>query len=118
PLVMPETSTGVCRSAIDPSPGLPQSFAPQHLTPPALVSAQVWKLPAATAAAPLVSAETSTGACRPVVVPSPSSPRSFRPQHLTPPPLVNAQVWSAPAATARAQPAAQDETRWARRKRA
>jgi hypothetical protein len=39
---------------------------------------------------------TSTGRERDVVVPSPSCPRSLRPQHLTEPVLSNAQVWSPP----------------------
>src|SRR5262249_62436368 len=63
-------------------------------------SAQVWEPPAAIALTPLVSPETSTGVCRWVVVPSPSWPKSFEPQHLTPPEAVRAQVWPAPAETA------------------
>ena len=48
--------------------------SPQHLTPPAAVRAQVWLPPAAMAATPLDSPETSTGVQRLVVVPSPSWP--------------------------------------------
>src|SRR5207237_1185347 len=100
PLASPETSTGVWRSVVVPSPSWPQSLLPQHLTPPALVRAQVWSPPAAIAATPLASPETSTGVWRLVVVPSPSSPYSLSPQHLTRPALVIAQVWPPPAAIA------------------
>src|SRR5439155_1385811 len=41
---------------------------------------------------------TATGLWRSFVVPSPSSPSSLSPQHLTRPPLVSAQVRSPPAA--------------------
>lgn len=40
---------------------------------------------------------TSTGVELSVVLPSPSWPTLFKPQHLTPPALVTAQVWSDPA---------------------
>src|SRR5262245_10627502 len=42
---------------------------------------------------PLDRPTTSTGALRPLFVPSPSIPRELKPQHFTPPPLVSAQVW-------------------------
>ena len=58
-------------------------LSPQHLTPPALVSAQVWWSPAAIAVTPLVRPVTATGAWRSVVVPSPSWPLPLLPQHLT-----------------------------------
>ncbi len=65
------TLTGVLLSAKVPSPIRPKS--PQHLAPPALVSAQLWKVPAPIATTPLPSPETSTGVRRFVVLPSPSS---------------------------------------------
>ena len=43
---------------------------------------------------PLGRPFTSTGTRLSVVVPSPSSPSRLRPQHLTPPESVSAQVWS------------------------
>ena len=48
-------------SVVVPSPSWPKSLSPQHLTPPALVSAQVWPSPAAIAVTPLVRPVTSTG---------------------------------------------------------
>src|SRR2546428_5554873 len=98
PLVSPTTSTGVERSLVVPSPSSPSMLSPQHLTPPALVSAQVWKTPAAIAATPPPRPETSTGAWRSVVVPSPSWPERLKPQHLTPPALVSAHECDSPAA--------------------
>jgi hypothetical protein len=45
-----------------PLPNWPLKFNPQHLTAPAVVTAQVWpNHPAATAATALVSPLTSTG---------------------------------------------------------
>jgi hypothetical protein len=70
---------------------------PQHFTPPALVSAQVWPPPAVIAVTPLARPVTSTGVLLSVVVPLPSWPAPLAPQHLTPPPLVSAHVWLEPA---------------------
>src|SRR5207244_1683517 len=116
PLAAPETARGVGRSVVVPSAGWPSALPPQHLTPPALVSAQVWKSPAEIAATPLGSPETATGAWRWIVVPSPSWPEPLSPQHLTPPALVSAQVWPPPAeiaATPLASPeAATGAWRW------
>jgi hypothetical protein len=42
---------------------------------------------------PLLNPTTSTGSKRSVVVPSPSWPAPFSPQHFTPPAEVNAQEW-------------------------
>src|SRR5450830_575015 len=93
-------ATGVRRVVVVPSPSCPLVLEPQHFTPPPLVSAQVWLVPAATAVTPLDRPLTATGARRCVVVPSPSCPKLLLPQHHTPPPLVSAQVWEPPAATA------------------
>ena len=49
---------------------------------------------------PLVRPETSTGLVLSVVEPFPSWPYWLEPQHLTPPPLVSAQVCQLPAAIA------------------
>src|SRR6266498_3682884 len=46
PLASPATPTGVWRSVVVPSPSSPDSLSPQHLMPPALVSAQLWRSPA------------------------------------------------------------------------
>ena len=75
-------------------------FCPQHLTPPAFVSAQVWLSPAAIARTPLVSPLTSTGVRRCVVELSPSWPLPLSPQHFTPPAIVSAHVCVAPVAIA------------------
>src|SRR3990172_3470613 len=57
--------------------------------------------PVAIALIPLARPETSTGTPVQVVVPFPSSRPALQPQHLTPPPLVSAQVCQPPAAIAR-----------------
>ena len=63
------------------------------MTPPPLVNAQVWLMPAAAISlTPLVRPETSTGTRLSVGLSLPSSPAKFDPQHLTPPALVSAQV--------------------------
>src|SRR3989304_437900 len=105
----PEPSTGALLSVCVPLPSWPSALEPQHLTPPAVVSAQVWPPPAEIALTPLSSPRTSTGARLPVVVPLPSCPKSFLPQHLTPPSVVSAQVWGLPTSTA-ATPLARPET--------
>jgi len=46
PLVRPDTSTGVVRVKMVSSPSCLSLFLPQHLRPPAAVSAQVWTSPA------------------------------------------------------------------------
>ena len=69
------------------------------MTPPAVVSAQVWFNAAETAATPLLSPLTSTGVVRVVNVPSPSAPKRLSPQHLRPPAVATAQVWEAAAET-------------------
>src|SRR5581483_3979247 len=98
PLVSPTTSTGVLRVVVVPSPSWPLKLMPQHLTPPAVVSAQVNSLPAMIWVTPLDRPTTSTGVVRGVaLVPSPSWPVRFSPQHLTPPALVSAQLCSPPA---------------------
>src|SRR3954469_7136252 len=73
---------------------------PQHFAPPTLVNAHVWYWPALRAVTPLVMPLTSTGVMRLFVVPSPSSATTLLPQHLTPPLVVSAHVWSPPALTA------------------
>ena len=98
PLVRPVTSTGVRRCVVVPSPSCPLVLRPQHLTPPAVVSAQVCERPAVTAAMPLVRPVTTTGASRCETVPSPSCPFRFSPQHFTAPPAT-AHVCLSPAAT-------------------
>ena len=91
-LVNPDTSTGVERFVVVPSPNCPWLFKPQHFTPPEVISAQAYPLPVAIAVTPLVNPDTSTGMRRSVVVPSPNCPQSLSPQHLTPPEVVTAQV--------------------------
>ncbi len=58
---------------------------------PAVSRAQVWSLPAAIAVAP-VSPETVWGVLALKVVPFPSAPKAFFPQHFAAPPLITAQV--------------------------
>ena len=104
-LPSPTTAAGMARNASwvppVPSPSWPHWFRPQHWTPPDIVSAQVCSPPAAMAVTPPVSATTSTGLVRSVVVPSPSWPYELSPQHWTPPAVVNTQVcWSPPSKVA------------------
>src|ERR687887_565143 len=95
PLLRPDTSVGAVHQSspqVWSSPSSPTALYPQHLAAPELVSAHEWLLPAVIVATPLERPETSTGVWRSVVVPSPSWHTSFRPQHLTPPANVRAQV--------------------------
>src|SRR5947207_2019954 len=62
------------------------------------MSAQVCRPPAAIALTPLARPTTSTGVLLSVVVPIPSWPVAFQPQHFRPPPLVRAQECSPPTA--------------------
>ena len=56
------------------------------------MSAQVWNAPAATATA-LLMPLTDTGLVEPAVVPLPSCPSVFLPQHCTVPSAMSAHVW-------------------------
>src|SRR5690242_4959422 len=93
PLASPLTATGVGRLSVVPSPDWPCWLAPQHLTSPPAPTAQVWASPAVIAVTPLDSPLTATDVRRSVLVPSPSWPALFAPQHLTSPPAVTAHVW-------------------------
>jgi hypothetical protein len=86
------TSTGVVALFVLPVPSWPKMFHPQHFAPPAVICAQLWYLPPVTELAPDVRPTTSTGKKRSAVVPSPTWPKSLRPQHFTPPLDVTAQV--------------------------
>ncbi len=99
------TGTGFRRSCR--SPSRPPWPARQRLAPPALVIAQLWARPAATAATPPISPVTSTGTGLLVLLPLPNSPLLLSPQHLAPPAVVTAQVWYPPAATILAIPKTQ-----------
>src|ERR1019366_4625003 len=95
----PTTSTGVAESVVVPSPSSPWTWYPQHLTAPAEVTAHELYHPAETEATPEPNPTTSTGVAESVVVPSPSSPSRFQPQHLTAPVVVTAHESSPPAET-------------------
>src|ERR1700694_5798718 len=99
PLVRPVPSTGVELSVVVPFPSWPKPLYPQHLIPPPMVSPQLWLLPAEMAATPLVRPVTSPGSGLFAIVAFPSWPEPLEPQHLTPPPVVRAQVWPTPAET-------------------
>src|SRR2546425_3249577 len=85
---VPVTVTGVEDPVVAPFPSWPKSLlgptAPQHFTVPFARSAQVCRMPALTATAPVIP-PTRTGVDELVVVPSPSCPSRFRPQHCTVP---------------------------------
>src|SRR5256712_5709307 len=105
---IPLMVTGVAEPVVLPFPNwptpLPGPSAPQHFTEPSDRSAQVCKppWPAAMAMAP-VSGDplppTRTGVLELVVVPSPSCPSRFRPQHHTVPTPRSAQKSRYPRAT-------------------
>src|SRR5205823_610845 len=75
----------------------PYWLSPQHLTPPAVVKAQVWRSPVLIALTPLLKPLTSTGTLLSTVLLLPSCPAWLLPQHLTPPAVVRAHVWLPPA---------------------
>src|SRR5437773_2307800 len=100
---VPVTVTGVEDPVVAPFPSWPKSLlgptAPQHFTVPFARSAQVCRMPALTATAPVIP-RTGTGVDELVVVPSPSCPSRFSPQHCTVWSERSAQVWWNPPLTA------------------
>src|SRR3989454_220205 len=92
---VPVTVTGVEDPVVAPFPSWPKSLlgptAPQHFTVPFARSAQVCRMPALTATAPVIP-PTRTGVDELVVVPSPSWPSWFRPQHCAVPSPNSAHV--------------------------
>ena len=75
--------TGVEESVVVSLPNWPQSFWPQQRTVPLPRSAQLWcHHPAVMPTAPLIPL-TGTGVVEFVVVPLPSCPNWFSPQHRT-----------------------------------
>jgi hypothetical protein len=97
---IPETVTGLLRCVVVPSPSWALPFSPQHLIAPSARIAQVCDAPAAIETAGLAEdiPETVTGLLRCVVVPSPSWPMLFAPQHLIVPLVTIAQVCEDPVA--------------------
>ena len=75
----PDTSTGVSRSVVVPSPTWPSMLGPQQWASPAMVSPQL-NDPPGLSEVKLRPPETRTGVSRLVVVPSPSWPSGFSPQ--------------------------------------
>ncbi len=106
PLARPKTAVGVVRCVHVASPSWPLPLYPQQRTAPAVVSAQVWNMPAAMDTTPLPRPETGVGVDRAKVVPSPSWPLPLYPQQTAPPPGVTAQVCWLPTTTFVAVPAA------------
>ena len=92
PLPSPVTSTGIRLPVVLPLPSCLYPLLPQHLTAPLGVRAQLCNDPALMAVTPLPSPVTSTGTELSVVLPLPSCPNWLKPQHLTAPPLVRAQL--------------------------
>src|SRR5215813_14127223 len=64
-----------------------------------VVCAQVPSSPPETSTTVVPSGLTATGLARSMIVPSPSSPLSLRPQQRSRPVVSTAHVWSAPAAS-------------------
>src|SRR6266850_129409 len=89
-----DIATGV--EELVPLPNWPQSFAPQHRTVPPPRSAQLWcHQPAVRPTAPVIPL-TGAGVVLLVVVPFPSCPNWFCPQHWTVPFPRSAQVCRQP----------------------
>jgi len=95
-------SSGDSLSTWVPSPSCPCQLLPQHITDLLLITAHVWYEPAAIAIACAPPRSTETGACLFVVVPSPSCPFVFSPQHFMLPSSSNAHVCDSPVVTAKA----------------
>ena len=76
-------------------PSWPLLFKPQHVTAPDVVSAQVWASPAAIATTllkPATGCGAGLGLLLPLLVVLPSWPYQFKPQHVTVPAVLSAQV--------------------------
>jgi hypothetical protein len=97
--VSPATATGVLLLLVVPSPSWPTLFRPQHRTVPSASSAQVWSSAAAIWACLSGRPVTVTGTLLLLVVPLPSCPQLFSPQHQAPPLWTSAHVWVPPVAT-------------------
>ena len=82
-----------------PSPSRPLPLLPQHFTVPSVSRAHEWE-PASPPAmlVGFVMPDTSTGVVRSVVVPSPSWPWLFLPQHFTVPSVSRANECQRPRA--------------------
>src|SRR5689334_14350859 len=95
--VMPWTATGDGRACVVPSPSLPNTLSPQQATAPLTRSAHVCDRPAAIATAserPTTAVAVACGVA--LVVPLPTCPTLFRPQHRTLLSLMSAQLWRSP----------------------
>ena len=84
------TCVGEDLSVVVSSPTCPAPFDPQHFTFPSFINAHVVCAPITTSTAVFASddpsiSDTCTGVDRAVVVPSPTSPFEFLPQHLIAP---------------------------------
>ena len=99
----PWTATGTVRWIVVPSPSIPERPSPQHVAPPVLVTAQVCVEPVAICRTSDARPETWAGTDVEVeaVLPFPSSPCAFAPQHMTEDAAVSAHVWPNPELTAR-----------------
>jgi hypothetical protein len=92
PLVIPATCLDSVRFVVVPSPTCPALFLPQHRPDPPSVTTHVVESPAVTCSTPVASPLTATGSVQSLVVPSPTCPYVFRPQHFTAPPFVTAHT--------------------------
>ena len=104
PLASPVTSTGVNAGEGVGLPSWPVSLFPQHLTPPAVVSAQVNDPQSKSDSIGAAGREPRDAAGESndvleveawLVDPMPSWPEWFAPQHLSPPLVINAGVLGA-----------------------
>ena len=93
PELKPETFVGELLFTNVPSPSWLELFSPQHCTAPVSKSAQVWFARIEIALTAERKPETPTGVSLCVVVPSPSWPFPFSPQHFRMLELKSVQVW-------------------------
>ena len=107
--VTPTTGVGVGRSVVVPSPSWPPPFMPQQLTDPSTNRAHDESdcPDPSDSSTTLDKPRTTTGAlctlgaANPSLLPSPSCPELFPPQHRAVPSAKRAHVWMPPATTCR-----------------
>src|SRR6185312_4876191 len=95
----PSTSPGVSLCPpVEPLPSSPKELSPQQSTWADCRTAQTLASPPDIACTPIVRPLTCTGDLLSVVVPLPSSPKLFQPQHCTSPLSSRAHVYASPTA--------------------
>ena len=88
-----KTETGSDRSDIVPSPTCPYVLSPQHFRSPLVSNAHVFRIPVVRASTVDGKFCTVTGTDESLLLPVPSWPPKFQPQHCTAPETSSAHVW-------------------------